>query len=153
MANFRVLVLGLPGAGKTTLAADIAAGLFLKTKCLWLNADTIREQYNDWDFSENGRIRQSVRMRHLADEANVDVVMVDMVAPMQEQRDIFDANFVVWVDTIKEGRYEDTNRMFLPPDVYNCRVVTMDSKHWGKIISDQILLKLSNNGNNKAQHT
>lgn len=150
MENFRVLILGLPGAGKTTLAADISANLSLNTTCLWLNADAVREEYNDWDFSLDGRIRQSVRMRHLADTSSANVVIVDMVAPIQEQRDILDANFVVWVDTIEEGRFEDTNKIFLCPSVYNCRVVTQDSKHWGKIISDQILLKIAENGNNKA---
>jgi adenylylsulfate kinase len=147
MANFRVLVMGLPGAGKTTLAADIAAELFFKTSCMWLNADAIREKYNDWDFSEDGRMRQSVRMKHLADESNADIVLIDMVAPMQEQRDIFDANFTVWVDTIKEGRFEDTNRMFAAPTTCDFRVVTKDSKHWSKIIADQILAKITD-GNN-----
>ena len=134
--------MGLPGAGKTTLAAAIAAELFFKVKCLWLNADAIREKYNDWDFSEEGRIRQSVRMRNLADDAEQAVVIVDMVAPMQEMRDIFDATFTVWVDTIKEGRFEDTNRAFLPPTKYNYRVITQDSAKWSKIIVEDFLSKM-----------
>ena len=147
MANFRVLVLGLPGAGKTTLAADIFAEL--STKCIWLNADEIRKQYNDWDFSEDGRVRQSVRMRNLADETNQEIAIIDMVAPMMEQRDIIDAHFIVWVDTIKEGRFEDTNRMFTPVTNFDFRVVTQDSKKWSKIAANLILTKIEN-GNNKT---
>ena len=142
MKKHRILIMGLPGAGKTTLAAAIAAELFAKVNCLWLNADAIREKYNDWDFSEEGRIRQGVRMRNLADDAEQDIVMVDMVAPMQEMRDIFDATFTVWVDTIKEGRFEDTNRAFLPPTKYNYRVVTQDSEKWSKIIAEDFISKL-----------
>jgi adenylylsulfate kinase len=137
---FRVLVLGLPGAGKTTLASDIS--IELSTRCLWLNADEIRKQYNDWDFSEDGRIRQSVRMRNLADQAEQEIVLIDMVAPMAEQRDIIDAQFIVWVDTIREGRFEDTNRMFTPVNNCDFRVVTQDSKKWAKSIVELILKKI-----------
>ena len=138
--TFRVLILGLPGAGKTTLAADVFAEL--STRSIWLNADEIRKQYNDWDFSEDGRIRQSVRMRNLADEAEQEIVLIDMIAPMTEQRDIIDAHFTVWVDTIKEGRFEDTNRMFTPVTNFDIRIVTKDSKKWAKVVSELILANI-----------
>ena len=98
----------------------------------------IRKEYNDWDFSEDGRIRQSVRMRSLADAAEQKIVIVDMVAPMIEQRDIFDADMTVWVDTIKEGRYEDTNRAFTQPIDPTFRIVTQNSTKWAKVIVEHI---------------
>jgi adenylylsulfate kinase len=144
---FRVLIMGLPGSGKTTLAASVTAGLFFTTKLLWLNADAIREKYNDWDFSEEGRIRQSIRMRQLADESDCDVVIADFVAPLEIMRNNFAANIVVYVDTITEGRYSDTNTMFTIPSHVDIRVTEQDSKKWGKIVEQAILEKI---GNNKA---
>lgn len=134
--KLRVLIMGLPGAGKTTLAQAIVSNL---TDCLWLNADAVRTEYNDWDFSEDGRIRQSVRMRNLADAAEQQIVIVDMIAPMPEQRDIFKADITIWVDTIIESRYEDTNRAFTKPISPTFRVVTQDSVKWAEIISKYII--------------
>lgn len=109
----RILIMGLPGAGKTTLASKLAAELGYD--CLWLNADEIRQKYNDWDFSQEGRIRQSRRMRDLADISNKQYVLVDFVAPLIEMREIFSADFTIWMDTIQQGRFADTNAIFVPP--------------------------------------
>ena len=110
----RILIMGLPGAGKTTLASKLAAELGYD--CLWLNADEIRQKYNDWDFSQEGRIRQSRRMRDLADISNKQYVLVDFVAPLIEMREIFSADFTIWMDTIQQGRFADTNAIFVPPE-------------------------------------
>lgn len=110
----KILVFGLPGSGKTTLAEPLARLL----GAVHLNADAIRTEYNDWDFSPEGRIRQAMRMKFLADgvvKAGKHVV-ADFVAPTQKARDEFAADYVVWMDTIKEGRFEDTNRMFEAPE-------------------------------------
>ena len=140
----RILILGLPGSGKTTLAALLVAGLV--PNVLWLNADVVREQYNDWDFSHQGRIRQSLRMRELADASKKDFVVCDFVAPLIEMRTNLDAHWIIWMDTIKEGRFEDTNRTFVPPTNYDFRVKEKDAGSWAKIIGAYI----ANNPKNAA---
>jgi adenylylsulfate kinase len=110
--------MGLPGSGKTTLAQALQARL----NCAWFNADDIRARYNDWDFSTEGRIRQSKRMRILADDSNREHVIADFVAPLKQMRDIFAADYVIWMDTIAKGRFEDTNQLFEPPEVYDLRI-------------------------------
>jgi len=137
----RILIMGLPGAGKTTLAADIGARLLFNKKFTWFNADAIRERYNDWDFSEEGRLRQARRMRELADKEIEQgrLAICDFVCPLPEMREIFDADVTVWVDTIQEGRYEDTNKLFVPPEKYDFRVTEQDSTKWAAIIATHLL--------------
>jgi len=137
----RILIMGLPGAGKTTLAADIGARLLFNKKFTWFNADTIRERYNDWDFSEEGRLRQARRMRELADKEIEQgrLAICDFVCPLPEMREIFDADITVWVDTDQEGRYEDTNKIFVPPEKYDFRVTEKDSTKWAAIIATHVL--------------
>lgn len=120
----RILIMGLPGTGKTTLATEMTAALFFDVKTTWLNADVIRERYDDWDFSMEGRLRQAHRMRELADEEISDgrMCICDFVAPTEEIRNIFDADYTIWMDTLSEGRYEDTNKVFEKPSKYNYRV-------------------------------
>lgn len=131
--TFRILIMGLPGSGKTTLARELKNS-YLKTAD-WFNADDIRKQYNDWDFSLEGRIRQAHRMKELAERSSAEVIMADFVAPLPEMREIYQADFTVWVDTINSGRYEDTNQMFIPPTIYDIRVTEKDINKWGiKII-------------------
>ena len=133
--------MGLPGAGKTTLAADIGARLLFNKKFTWFNADAIRERYNDWDFSEEGRLRQARRMRELADKEIEQgrLAICDFVCPLPEMREIFDADITVWVDTDQEGRYEDTNKIFVPPEKYDFRVTEKDSTKWAAIIATHVL--------------
>jgi adenylylsulfate kinase len=118
----RILIMGLPGAGKTTLAKALQTRL----SCVWFNADEIRARYNDWDFSTEGRIRQSKRMRILADDSSNEYVIADFVAPLKQMRDIYAADYVIWMDTIAEGRFEDTNRVFEPPKTYDLRITDFD---------------------------
>jgi adenylylsulfate kinase len=137
----RILIMGLPGAGKTYLAQHILEHLQNEKKRVhWLNADDVRKEYNDWDFSEAGRIRQSQRMRSLADTmTDVDYVICDFVAPLVEMRNNFKADWTVWVDTIDRGRYEDTNRAFVPPEQYDFRITEQHSEKWGEFIAAHIL--------------
>ncbi len=130
-----ILIMGLPGAGKTTLANELAT--IIKSKRL--NADEIRRVANDWDFSKEGRIRQAKRMSEAAlkikSEGNN--VIADFICPTPEARSLFPADYVVWVDTIKEGRFDDTNQMFVKPEKYNFHVTTQDAKLWApKIAKD-----------------
>jgi len=131
-----ILVMGLPGAGKTTLANELAK--LIKAKRL--NADEIRKAANDWDFSEEGRTRQAKRMSEealkLKSEGNN--VIADFICPTQEARNLFPADYVVWVDTIKKGRFEDTNQMFVKPEKYNYHVTTQDAKVWAPKIAKEI---------------
>ena len=137
----RILVMGLPGAGKTTLAQWIVDYLQREGKRIgWLNADDVRKKYNDWDFSEAGRIRQSKRMRDLADAmTDMDYVICDFVAPLSEMRHNFKADWTIWVDTIREGRYADTNAMFVEPDVYDFRITEQRAEWWGEFVAAHIL--------------
>ena len=132
--------MGLPGAGKTTLAEALQTRLDAQDKkTVWLNADRVRTEYNDWDFSEAGRIRQSKRMRELADRLECDYAIADFVAPLVEMRKNYNADYTVWVDTIDSGRFEDTNKAFVAPDVYDVRVTEQDADKWAEIIVNNIL--------------
>ena len=112
--------MGLPGSGKTTLASELVP--LLKAK--WLNADEVRKEANDWDFSAEGRTRQAKRMwakaKEFRDQGNH--VVADFVCPTPAARALFPADFIIWVDTIKEGRFDDTNKMFVKPEKYNYHV-------------------------------
>ena len=131
-----ILVMGLPGAGKTTLANEMAPLLNAKR----LNADEVRKAANDWDFSEEGRVRQAKRMAEFALKLKSDghYVIADFIAPTPEARSLFPADFIIWVDTIKEGRFEDTNQMFVKPEKYNFHVTSQDAKHWAPKILKEI---------------
>ena len=127
--------MGLPGAGKTTLADELAPMLNAKR----LNADEVRKAANDWDFSEEGRTRQAKRMADFAlklkSEGNY--VIADFICPTPEARKLFPADYIIWVDTIKEGRFDDTNQMFVKPEKYDFKVTTQDAKLWtSKIIKE-----------------
>ena len=130
-----ILVMGLPGAGKTTLANELAPALNAKR----LNADEVRKAANDWDFSEEGRTRQAKRMADLALKLKVEgnYVVADFICPTPEARKLFPADYVIWVDTIKEGRFEDTNQMFVKPEKFDFHVTSKDASHWTpKILFD-----------------
>ena len=110
----KILICGLPGSGKSTLAEPFAELL----GAVWINADQIRTQYNDWDFSAKGRLRQSLRMCHLADGVVMGgkIAVADFVCPTPITRDWFAPDYTVWMDTIKSSEHEDTNALFEPPE-------------------------------------
>lgn len=140
----KILIMGLPGSGKSTLAAALAT----KIGAQWFEADLIRAQYNDWDFSLGGRLRQAQRMSDLASDSPNAYVIADFVAPLQEMRDIYKADYTVWVDTIPFSRYEDTNKLFDPPKLYDLRVTEQDVDKWADIITKEIITKEILNENN-----
>jgi len=131
-----ILVMGLPGAGKTTLANELAK--LIKSKRL--NADEIRRAANDWDFSEEGRTRQSKRMSEVAlklkNEGNN--VIADFICPTPEARKLFPADYIVWLDTIQKGRFEDTNQMFVKPEKFDFHVTTQDANLWAPKIAEDL---------------
>jgi hypothetical protein len=136
----RILIMGLPGAGKTYLATELKKLLEDHGKTVtWFNADEVRKRFDDWDFSESGRIRQSKRMHDLAEACDTDYALCDFVAPLIEMRHNFKADWTIWVDTIREGRYADTNAMFQEPDIYDFRVIEQNAEKWADFITDHII--------------
>jgi len=157
----KILIMGLPGSGKTYLATALKRYLetnssintmpWYRTMNMehtpvtyhsqvdWFNADEIRKRYNDWDFSREGRIRQSLRMAEFALKCTGDYVICDFVAPLVEQRNNFKADWCIWMDTIDAGRYADTNQAFVPPEVYDFRITEQNADHWAEFIGDHIL--------------
>ena len=153
--------MGLPGSGKTYLATTLKKYLetnsSIKTmpwyratnmeslpavyhsQVDWFNADEIRKKYNDWDFSREGRIRQSLRMAEFALKCTGDYVICDFVAPLVEQRNNFKADWTIWMDTIDAGRYADTNQAFVPPEVYDFRITEQNADKWAEFVGEHIL--------------
>ena len=131
--------MGLPGSGKTTLASNLVPLLNAK----WLNADEVRKAANDWDFSSEGRTRQANRMWMKALEFKIQGlnVVADFVCPTPAARELFPADYIIWMDTIKEGRFDDTNKMFVKPEKFNFHVTTQNAKEW----SDKIFIDLNKN--------
>jgi hypothetical protein len=159
----RILVMGLPGAGKTYFAERLKQFIetngdifkvnpdrvmnyegipdhaMMKVSVDWFNADEVRKRYNDWDFSRDGRIRQSLRMFEFAMKCSGEFVICDFVAPLPEMRHNFKADWTIWMDTIDAGRYEDTNRAFVPPDVYDFRITEQNAERWVEFVGTHIL--------------
>jgi adenylylsulfate kinase len=124
----KILIMGLPGSGKTYLAERLQPLI----DAAWYNADVVRNMANDWDFSSEGRIRQSMRMKAFADfeKSNNRYVICDFVCPTAETRANFDPDITIWMNTISEGRFEDTNQMFEEPKEVNFHITEMnDTNH------------------------
>ena len=119
--------MGLPGSGKTYLAQRLQPLL----NAAWFNADKVREMANDWDFSPEGRTRQSLRMKSLADyeSDNGRIVICDFICPTLQTRKMFNPDIVIWLDTIKEGRFEDTNKLFEEPEEVDFRITEWNDKN------------------------
>ena len=133
----KILIMGLPGAGKTTLASVLVP--LIKAK--WLNADQVRKTVNDWDFSDEGIRRQAQRMADLAEKHKHDDqhVVADFFCPTPKTRQLFDPDYIVWIDTIDKGRFEDTNKIFVKPEKYDFHVTSKNARLWALQIADQIM--------------
>lgn len=153
----KILVMGLPGAGKSYFAERLKKYLIENGKAWasmaltdapdfnhkagvdWFNADEIRKKFNDWDFSREGRIRQSIRMFDFAVSCSGDYVICDFVAPLPEMRNNFKADWTIWIDTIDAGRYEDTNKAFIQPEVYDFRITEQNAEKWVEFVGQHII--------------
>ncbi len=140
----KILIMGLPGSGKTTLAEKLFNEVCKNGPAEWVNADELRQECNDWDFSDDGRKRQAHRMNLIATAGSARgyTMICDFVCPTRELRDIFDADFTVWMDTIPKGRYEDTNKIFEAPtkEEYDIRVTEFDSDKWSAVLADLVAI-------------
>jgi len=132
-----ILIMGLSGSGKTSLAKTLTP-MF---NAVWLNADKVREEANDWDFSEEGRIRQANRMKRLAQEArdNNRNVIADFICPTENTRKEFNADYTIWMDTKKVSKFEDTDKIFQEPKNPNFIVTHFDASMWAYLIKQDIL--------------
>jgi adenylylsulfate kinase len=132
----KILIFGLPGSGKTTLA-KLLVPMF---NAVHLNGDKIRKELNDWDFSEQGRLKQSIRLKILADKAVNEnrKVIADFVCPTEYKRKEFNADYKIWMNTIKVGRYEDTNKMFEEPKNPDFIVTHFEADMWAYLIKNDI---------------
>jgi hypothetical protein len=113
----------------------------LKVSVDWFNADEVRKSFNDWDFSREGRIRQSIRMFEFAAKCTGEFVICDFVAPLPEMRNNFKADWTIWMDTIEKGRFEDTNKAFIPPEIYDFRITEQNADKWVEFVGNHILEK------------
>ena len=137
MTKFKkIIIMGLPGSGKTTLAKNLNS----KIKSKWLNADKVRKDFNDFEFSLEGRLRQAGRMRDLAEEIlkNGNHAIVDFICPTKKTRNIFKADITIWLDTIEFGRFDDTNKMFEAPIEFDFRVTEKEAEIWSSKIAEEI---------------
>ena len=134
-----ILIMGLSGSGKSTLS-DAIKDAYTGT-VYTLNGDEVRKANNDWDFSKEGRIRQAKRMAKIVKEGgpgwkNKCILIVDFICPTKETRKLFNADITIWMDTIKECQFEDTNQMFEPPseDEVDYHILTQDAEFWAEVV-------------------
>ena len=127
---FKILIMGLPGSGKTTLAKKVVKF----TNAHWLNADKVRNKFNDWDFSEKGIVRQVKRMNQLSKKTKKKYVVADFICPLHKQVRIFKPDIIIWMDTIKKGGFENMNRIFKKPKHFDLRLKRKNlSKNYSKV--------------------
>ena len=137
----KILIMGLPGSGKTSLA-KLLAPMF---NAVLLNEDEVRKEANDFDYSEIGRSIQTNRMKRLADEAikNNRNVVADFEYSTEHTREDFNADYIIWMDTIKESKFEDTNKMFEQPKNFDFKVTHKEATMWAYLIKQDILEKFN----------
>ena len=130
----RILIIGLPGSGKTTLAKELKK----RIKAEWLNADKIRKKFKDWDFSKRGVLRQARRMRLLSKKSKKKFVIADFICPFLEGRKIFNPDYLIWMNTVEKGRFPTFDKTFQKPTKYDFKVVKKSAKRYARLIEKKI---------------
>lgn len=125
----KILIMGLSGSGKSELAKELHS-LFQENEIssIRINGDEVREASNDWDFSPDGRVRQAQRIAKLAKKSEAQFVIADFIAPTKETRDIFNADMLIWLDTVKTSKYTNTDVVFQNPTIYDFKVTKKNAK-------------------------
>ena len=138
--HHKILIMGLPGSGKTTLAKELAPMI----GAVHLNADEIRDNINvDLGFSEADRIEQAHRMGLLADIINRAgyPAIADFICPTDATRLVYEADYVIWCDRVQESRFVDTNALFMKPRIYNIHVTEEGSVWtWAHMASERMII-------------
>lgn len=133
----KVLIMGLPGSGKTTLAEILVQ----KLNAAWFNADAVRQDiYGELGFSHADRLEHAKRMGKLCKWASMNggYAVADFVCPTKETREAFDPDFLIWVNRIEEGRYADTNKMFEQPEEYDIKLEEGTPEEWCEAVINKI---------------
>ena len=130
----KILIIGLPGSGKTTLAKELKR----RINAEWLNADKVRKIYNDWDFSKKGVLRQAKRTRTLSKKKKKKYVIADFVCPFSEGRKIFNPDYLIWMNTIKKGRLSTFDKSFQRPKKFDFEIVKKNAKRYSRILEKKI---------------
>ena len=145
--SYKILIMGLPGSGKTTLAKELAELL----NAVHFNADEIRENINkDLKFGLEDRLEQARRMGWLCDKVakTGKYVIADFICPTEETRRAFGECYLIFTDTVKESGYKDTNKMFEPPKKYDFLVEEKNVEMYARQIKEKIT---GNNAENEIK--
>ena len=136
----KILIIGLPGSGKTTLAKKLK----IKLKAEWLNADKVRQKFNDWDFSKKGVLKQAKRMGALAKKSKKKFVIADFICPYEKGRKLFEPDYLIWMDTIKKGRLPTFDKSFQKPKKFDLRIKEKNSVKFSNIIKNELIKDFAN---------
>ena len=146
MTSYKILIFGLPSSGKTTLAKHLSKSLNAE----WINADQVRKKFRDWDFSKRGILRQARRMKKISQMEKKKISVIDFVCPYDKGRKIFNADYLIWMNTIKKGRLPTFDKIFQKPKKVDYEVKFKNVNfHSSKIIND-LKYRILNHQKNSA---
>ena len=137
----KILIMGLPGSGKSFYSDKLRTALKDNPyrEIRWFCGEVVRRNHDDWDFTDEGRLRQCERMRDFAERADVEIVICEMVAPLALMRESFEPDWLIWVDTVPSSQYPDTDAVFDPPIDFDFRITKRDDLDLIKQIANAIL--------------
>ena len=137
MLKRKILIMGLPGSGKTTLAEKLVP----KLNAAWFNADAVRQDiYSELGFAPEDRLKHATRMGKLCDWSKMGgcYVIADFVCPTKETRNAFNPDFTIWVNRIEKGRFEDTNKLFEKPENHDIELNEGTPDEWCQMVLEKL---------------